>query len=198
MIRKATFVLSRCCGVLSLELNQTSLRQRVSHSWQIRPRAGSQHWPSSLAQVGGEGFKRLGDVSPLRPHTANPPACCRFNCEQFAILRRAPCHLRDSLTMARHSRASTSRPSSRTSRRCSPLRKIGGQPTTATTVRSSSEWPGTARARIGHWTVVAAPRAVNSALSRSTAGQTTLTSTRRGGFSGRSNKSTAEKFRGAI
>jgi hypothetical protein len=64
-------------------------------------------------------------------------------------------------------------------KRSSPRRKIGGQPTLATTVHSSSAWPGTARARTARAMAEAAPTVVSFASIPRTAGPTTRTSTRR-------------------
>ena len=73
-------------------------------------------------------------------------------------------------------------------------RRTGGRPTSATTARSSSGWPGTAPAPTASATAAAAPAPACSASRRSTAGRTTATSTRPAGCCGRSRRSTASKL----
>lgn len=75
---------------------------------------------------------------------------------------------------------------------------IGGQPTMAAIPGCSSVWPGIARVPIARATDVVVPTAVRSGLSRSTAGPTMATSTRRGACSGRSSRSMAAACHGQI
>src|ERR1043165_10136764 len=62
----------------------------------------------------------------------------------------------------------------------------------------SSAWRGIVRAPIELLMAAAAPAAASSVLRLSTVGRTMRTSTRRAGFYGPSNKSTAAKFHGLI